>query len=102
METLVKKRYPLTLKNGDSRQEERPSQCEGSDQSEESPEEDGVLSFHANPVDACEKGLPFHTENSAPPTVCSLDLGRTRTMGSRKAVDAFCRYVGSHPNSGLW
>ena len=23
-------------------------------------------------------------------------------MGSRKAVDAFCRNVGSHPNSGLW
>ena len=23
-------------------------------------------------------------------------------MGSRKAVDAFSRYVDSHPNSGLW
>ena len=23
-------------------------------------------------------------------------------MGSRKAVDAFCRYVDSHPNSGRW
>ena len=23
-------------------------------------------------------------------------------MGSRRAVEAFCRYVGSHPNSGLW
>ena len=26
----------------------------------------------------------------------------TRAMGSRKTADAFCRYVGSHPNSGLW
>ena len=23
-------------------------------------------------------------------------------MGSRKDIDAFCRYVNSHPNSGLW
>ena len=93
---------PSDTKVGDSCQEERSSQCEGSEQSEESPEKNCVFSFHTNPVDACEKGLSFHTENSAPPTVCILDLGCTRAMGSRKAVDAFCRYVGSHPNSGLW
>ena len=61
-------------------QKERPSQYEGSDQTEESSEEDGVFSFHTNPVGACEKGLAFHTENSAPPTVCILDLGCTRAM----------------------
>ena len=31
-----------------------------------------------------------------------MHLGCTRAMGSRKAVDAFCRYVDSHPNRGLW
>ena len=47
--------------------------------------------------------MDFHfKENSAPPTVCILDLGCTRALGSRKAVDAFCRYADSHPNSGLW
>ena len=44
----------------------------------------------------------FHTENSAPRTVCILDLGCTRALGSRRGVEAFCRYVDSHPNSGLW
>ena len=90
------------MNNGDSCQKERPSQLESSDQTEESSEEDGVFSFPTYPVDACEKGFAFHTENSAPPTVCILDLGCTRAMGSRKAVDAFCRYVGSHPNRRLW
>ena len=28
--------------------------------------------------------------------------GCTRAMGSRRAVEAFCRYADSHPNSGLW
>ena len=93
---------PSDMENGDLCQKERPSQNDSSDQSEESSEEDGVFSFHTNPVDACEKGFSFHTENSAPPTVCILDLGCTRGLGSRKAADAFCRYVGPHPNSGLW
>ena len=93
---------PVDTKVGDSFQEERPPQCEGFEQSEESFEKNCVFSFHTNPVDACEKGLAFHMENSAPPTVCILDLGCTRAMGSRKAVDAFCRYVDSHLNSGLW
>ena len=59
----------------------------------------GNLIWH---VMQCEQGLAFHTKNSAPPTVCILDLGCTRAMGSRRAVEAFCSYVGSHPNSGLW
>ena len=42
---------------------------------------------------AGENGLAFHTENYAPPNECILDLGCTRAMGSRKAVEAFCRYV---------
>ena len=93
---------PFDTEVGCSSQEEEPSQYECSEQSEESSEKDCAFSFHANPVDACEKGLAFHVENSAPPTVCILDLGCTRAMGSRKAVDSFCRYVDSHPNSGLW
>ena len=109
METLTNQRQHLKLKmetpydteNGDSCQKERPSQYQGSDQTDES-SKNGVFSFHTNPVDACEKGLSFHTENSASPTVCILDLDCTRAMGPRKAVAAFCRYVGSHPNSGLW
>ena len=69
----------------------------------EVPSQQSAFSFHTVQTDlACEKGLAFHTENSAPPTVCILDLGCTRAMGSRRAVEAFCRYVGSHPNSGLW
>ena len=69
----------------------------------EEPSEQSAFSFHTVQTDlACEKGLAFHTENSAPPTVCILDLGCTRAMGSRRAVEAFCRYVDSHPNSGLW
>ena len=68
LETLTKQ-IPSDMENGDSCQKERPSQHEGSDQTEESSEEDGVFSFHTNPVTACEKGLSFHTENSAPPTV---------------------------------
>ena len=69
----------------------------------EEPSEQSAFSFHTVETDlACEKGLAFHSENSAPPTVCILDLGCTRAMGSRRAVEAFCRYVDSHPNSGLW
>ena len=69
----------------------------------EVPSQQSAFSFHTVQTDlACEKGLAFHTENSAPPTACILDLGCTRAMGSRRAVEAFCRYVDSHPNSGLW
>ena len=69
----------------------------------EEPSEQSAFSFRTVQTDlACEKGLAFHSENSAPPTVCILDLGCTRAMGSRRAVEAFCRYVDSHPNSGLW
>ena len=49
-----------------------------------------------------ETEIPSHPERSAPPTVCILDLGCTRARGSRRAVEAFCSYVGSHPISGLW
>ena len=69
----------------------------------EVPSQQSAFSFLTVQTDlACEKGLAFHTENSAPPTVCILDLGCARAMGSRRAVEAFCRYVDSHPNSGLW
>ena len=64
--------------------------------------EGGVFSFHTKQVDACENGPSFHIGNSTPPTLCILDLGCTRAMGSRKAVDALCSHVDSHPNSGLW
>ena len=78
------------------------SHPEGSVETEES-DERRAFSFHIRQPDlACENGLAFHTENSAPPTVCILDLGCTRAMGSRRAVEAFCRHVDSHPNSGLW
>ena len=80
-----------------------PSHSECFAETKESDEQQSAFSFHTVQTDlACEKGLAFHTENSAPPTVCILDLGCTRAMGSRRAVEAFCRYVDSHPNSGLW
>ena len=80
---------PSVKKTGNSNQIERPAQLGCSDQTEDSIEKDGVFSFHTKQVDACENGLSFHTENSAPPNVCSLDLGCTKAMGSRKAADAF-------------
>ena len=95
-------KVPSDKKTGNSKQIEKPAQLKCSDQTVESTEKDGVFSFHTKQADACENGLSFRTQNSAPPTVCILDLGCTRAMGSRKAVDAFCRYVDSHPNSGLW
>ena len=48
-----------------------------------------------------EEGVAFHTENQMPPTVAILDLGCTRAMGSRNAVNAFCDYVDNH-DCGLW
>ena len=56
-----------------------------------------AFSFHTTqPVQACENGLAFRTENSAPPTVCILGLGCTRAMGSRKAVEAFSADMLAH------
>ena len=40
-----------------------------------------------------EEGMAFHTENQMPPTVAILDLGCTKAMGSRNAVNTFCEYV---------
>ena len=48
-----------------------------------------------------EEGIAFHTENQMPPTVAILDLGCTRAMGSRNAINAFCDYV-DKPDCGLW
>ena len=48
-----------------------------------------------------EEGIAFHTENQMPPTVAILDLGCTRAMGSRNAINAFCEYVDKH-DCGLW
>ena len=88
---------------GYSSGKETPHQSENFSKKKTSDEQQSAFAFHAEQPDlACEKGLAFHTENSAPPTVCILDLGCTRAMGSRRAVEAFCRYVDSHPNSGLW
>ena len=88
---------------GYSEETEIPSHPERSAETEESDEQQSAFSFHIIQPDlACENGLAFHTGNSAPPTVCILYLGCTRAMGSRRAVEAFCRYADSHPNSGLW
>ena len=52
------------------------------------------LGQEPNPVQKVEEeGVAFHTENQMPPTVAILDLGCTRAMGSRNAVNAFCDYV---------
>jgi len=106
---LVYKKVRLLVKGtslfsyGCSVETEVPSHPEGFVETEESGEQQRAFSFHTVQTDlACEKGLAFHTENSAPPTVCIMDLGCTRATGSRRAVEAFCRYVDSHPNSGLW
>ena len=55
------------------------------------------LGQEPNPVQKVEEeGVAFHTENQMPPTVAILDLGCTRAMGSRNAVNAFCDYVDNH------
>ena len=60
------------------------------------------LGQEPNPVQKVEEeGVAFHTENQMPPTVAILDLGCTRAMGSRNAVNAFCDYVDNH-DCGLW
>ena len=41
------------------------------------------------------------SQGKMPPTVAILDLGCTRAMGSRNAVNAFCDYVDKH-DCGLW
>ena len=56
---------------------------------------------HSSQQKVEEEGVAFHTENQMPPAVAILDLGRTRAMGSRNAVNAFCDYVGKH-DCGLW
>ena len=48
------------------------------------------------------QAISFLTENRFPPTIAILDIGCTRAMGSRRAVDYFCNYVDNHPNCGLW
>ena len=54
---------------------------------------------------SCSRGrrgrssLPYR--NKTPPRVAILDLGCTRAMGSRSAVNAFCDYVDKH-DCGLW
>ena len=61
---------------GCSVETEVPSHPEGFVETKESDEQQSAFSFHTVQADlACEKGLVFHTENSAPPTVCILDLG---------------------------
>ena len=60
------------------------------------------LGQEPNPVQKVdEEGVAFHMENQTPPTVAILDLGCTRDMGSRNAVNAFCDYVDKH-DCGLW
>ena len=60
------------------------------------------LGQEPNPVQKVEgEGLAFHTENQMPPTVAILDLGCTRALGSRNAVNALCDHVDKH-DCGLW
>ena len=66
---------------------EEPSQLEGFQSWKVSAEDQSAFSFHTNQPDlACENGLAFHNENSAPPTVCILDLGCTRAMGLERQL----------------
>ena len=66
---------------------EEPSQLEGFQPWKVSTEDQSAFSFHTNQPDlACENGLAFHNENSAPPTVCILDLGCTRAMGLERQL----------------
>ena len=75
---------------------------ENEDQQKE-PDSSGCAFLGQEPDSAMveEEGMAFHTENQMPPTVAILDLGCTRAMGSRSAINAFCDYVDKH-NCGLW
>ena len=79
------------------------AQVERSVQPEVSTVSGNAFAFHnTQTVEESEIGISFHSENKVTPTVCILDLGCTRAMGSRRAVEAFCRYVDSHPEACLW
>ena len=76
---------------------------ENEDQQKE-PDSSGCAFLGQKPDSAMkveEEGMAFHTENQIPPTVAILDLGCTRAMGSRNAINAFCDYVDKH-DCGLW
>ena len=72
---------------------------EGEDQQKE-PESSGCA-FLGQELDSAmkveEEGMAFHTENQMPPTVAILDLGCTRAMGSRNAINALDKH-----DCGLW
>ena len=71
---------------------------EGEDQPKV-PESSGCAFLGQEPDSALkveEEGMAFHTENQMPPTVAILDLGCTKAMGSRNAINAFCEYVDKH------
>ena len=53
----------------DTLKSQRPGQSECFIELKESADIDSDFSFHATQSVACENGLAFHTENSAPPTV---------------------------------
>ena len=76
---------------------------EGEDQQKE-PDSSGCA-FLGQELDSAMKveegGMAFHTENQMPPTVAILDLGCTRAVGSRNAINAFSEYVDKH-DCGLW
>ena len=68
------------------------------------PESSGCAFLGQEPDSAMkveEEGTALRTENRMSPTVAILDLGCTRAMGSRNAVNAFCEYVDEH-DCGLW
>ena len=75
---------------------------EDEDQQKE-PESSGCAFLGQEPDSAMkvEEGMAFQTEKQMPPTVAILDLGCTRAMGSRNAINAFCDYVDKH-DCGLW
>ena len=76
---------------------------EGEDQQKE-PDSSGCAFLGQEPDSAMkveEEGIAFHTKNQTLPTMAILDLGCTRAMSSRDAIDAFCEYVDKH-DCGLW
>ena len=64
----------------------------GNEEQQKEPDFSGCAFLGQEPDSAMkveEEGIAFHTENQMPPTVAILDLGCTRAMGSRNAINAF-------------
>ena len=102
METLTKQRYHLTMKMETLVKKRDHLSMKALTKQRNHLRKMVSFSFHTNPVDACEKDFHFTQK------ILHLQLYAFWTLVAQEPWDLgkqlvhFCRYVDSHPNSGLW